>query len=1492
MRQYFKKFHLSLKSSYSNYIQKGNMKTMLTNVDQNEEIESKTVLKTEINIDQAQVINCIFHDLPGHTLQDCNAFDKLNYPDKVKFASSKNLCFKCLKPNHRAADCKSKCRCDVCQYQHLTIMHRGPKENNERYTDSAAQTDRDNKVLCTQICQDNKGKSCSKTLLIDIYMKGIPDKTIRAYCIIDEQSNTTLVDDKIVNFFGVQFPMQEISINFASQNCELQTSGHVVSDLMVRGILEDEIILLPNAISVPNIANTLNEVATPDIARKHKHVEKFANCFPDFDDKAEVLLLIGRDCGRAMATQCLTTEEPYVHKSPLGYSLVGDVCLGGNKQAKSNTILRTHINTDSINVKYNFTQQLPRSDFNVFQSRDDDDIQGMSNQDKKFLEVMETKICITDKGNIELPLPLKNIALPDNKQAVFVRTEKTLNNLRNNPEKLDACVKSMSKSLAAQYIEEVDINQPEPVPGSRWYLPIFCVQQKKKSKIRLVYDASAKYHGFSLNDALLQGPDLNNKLRGVLLRFRERPIGFGADIEAMFNNFNVPIDQRDYLRFFWYKGNNPSNEIVPFRSTSHLFGCTSSPAVATYGLQFTTVHHSSSVLSHSARYINNSFYVDDGMYSTDTEAEAITILSESISLLKTYNMRLHKIVSNCPAVLKAFPESEIATSQPILPVQSSIYHKTLGITWLTDHDQFIISTDVPHKPYTKRGILSVINSIYDPLGILCPVILQGKIIQREVLPSKSQDLDLFKYGWDDILPDQYKSAWNKWLDSLALVKDVSLKRSFYPLNFNPVSQDLHAFADASNDAIGYVIYIRSINNEGKSHVAFVTAASKVSPKSASTIPRMELCAAVEAARVASSTCLELENKPDRLFMYSDSQITLGYIKNEGKRFTKYVERRIDNIHSLTKQEDWFYVNTRDNPADIATRPHSSSQLLSSIWFTGPSFLWENEQPECEQNCPDKLPEEKSTATIFLSKISVTETAITNLFGRCSNLNRILNVIKLVINFIRMKVESSKFDNIFSASPLIPLTRDELLMTLVKAAQQERYSTIKNLLESNKTIPECYSIAKLSPQLDSNGIIRVGGRIKRSDLPFNFKHPILIPKDHPLAILLARYYHSVNRHQGSHISHGALIQAGFHIENGRQLVRHLVKQCVQCRKIRAPTCSQLMADLPLDRLHASPPFTNVGVDVFGPFYIHDGTNTRRNKATKKIWVAIFVCLPSRAVHLEPLPGMDTSTFRNALSRFIAIRGNCKVIRSDQGTNFIASRKQIEGINLPHLSPYLDNKGIQWILNPPGASHHGGSWERKIGSIRRVMEASMTLVSNRGLSRDEFYTLLAEASAIVNNTPLGTLTNDPEDMRPLCPAMLMTLKDSPNPALLEDYTEADVVAYGQRRYRRVQYLAEQFWKRWQTEYLQTLTSRHKWKTKKPCLTKGDLVLLRNKQLPRNEWSLGRIDSTKVSADGLIRSVTVQVPSTLQGNKKRYLTRSINDLVLLIPHNEHPCINPTSL
>ena len=511
-----------------------------------------------------------------------------------------------------------------------------------------------------------------------------------------------------------------------------------------------------------------------------------------------------------------------------------------------------------------------------------------------------------------------------------------------------------------------------------------------------------------------------------------------------------------------------------------------------------------------------------------------------------------------------------------------------------------------------------------------------------------------------------------------------------------------------------------------------------------------------------------------------------------------------------------------------------------------------------------------------------------MFQRVSSFEKLINVPKTLLKFAR-KIDDFRQRKGICLAPRSPhVTRVEAVQLLVMSAQGEIYFQAVSTLSAGRQLAENHKLSKLSPQIDSQGIIRVGGRLKNVDMEFSVKHPYLIPQNHPLATSIISHSHSLTKHQGIHISHSAVIQAGFFLENGRQMIKSFISNCITCRKLRGATSTQLMADLPIERLDDIPIFSHIGLDVFGPFYVHDGRATRRTTATKKIWAIIFVCMPSRAIHLEPLHGLDTSSFRNAFNRFTALRGAVQTIRSDNGSNFLCAKKQMESLDIGKISAEIESKGIRWTLNPPHCSHQGGSWERKIGSVRRVLEATVVLTNNRFLSRDEFTTFLAESASIVNNTPLWATSTSPDDPTPLTPHMLLTMRTPNSPTYLDSFSDEDMLAYGQRRYRRVQYLSDQFWARWKTEYLHTLNIRHKWKTMKPCIASNDIVLIRDKNLPRNHWSMGRILSVRPSKDGLVRSAVLAIPPLSGKTLTRTVVRGITDLILLIPSESHPCFN----
>ena len=459
-----------------------------------------------------------------------------------------------------------------------------------------------------------------------------------------------------------------------------------------------------------------------------------------------------------------------------------------------------------------------------------------------------------------------------------------------------------------------------------------------------------------------------------------------------------------------------------------------------------------------------------------------------------------------------------------------------------------------------------------------------------------------------------------------------------------------------------------------------------------------------------------------------------------------------------------------------------------------------------------------------------------------------------------------------------------MTVIIRAVQSESFSeelkSERKIAENNKpeTIPKSSKLYRLDPFLDNNGVLRVGGRLRRATLEFGEKHPVLIPKKNHVADLITRHYHRQVHHQGRQITHGAIRQAGYWLIGGHNTVARELNKCVTCKKLRGPVIQQRMADLPADRTEVAPPFTNVGFDVFGPWMIRS-RKTRGGAANSKRWGLVFTCLSSRAIHIELLESMDASSFICALRRFFALRGPVSILRCDRGTNFIGGKSELEDalreMDQRQVKGYVNNHGCEWIFNPPHASHFGSAWERQIGTIRRVLEAMFAELGSHQLTHELLVTLMAEVTAIVNARPISAIPTDADEPQPLSPSMLLTMKTRPLGPPPGNFVPPDV--YARRRWKRVQYLADQFWIRWRREYLQSMQTRTKWEEPKRNLRTGDVVLVKEEGAFRNDWPIGRVSEAIESDDGQVRKA--QVETVRSGAKKTFL-RPIKELVLFVP------------
>ena len=671
------------------------------------------------------VSKCVIHTDGKHVLSDCNVFRKLSFPEKRKHCFENGLCYLCL-GKHKQSDCQNPPSCSKCKRKHLTVMHNDSIPSSSETNKSSNLNDKSS--LCTKFCSNKEQfRSCSKIVLTELTHNSHPGKTLKCYTIIDEQSTSCFATSRVSEIFNVNGPVIEYSLNTLSGS-QSNLSGIELNGFHIKGVGEKRGFALPPMVVNDCIINNKREIATPEIVKHHSHVAHLSKYFQPIDESAEIVLLLGRDCGKALQTSCFGHKAPFAHHTRLGWALVGETCLPDYSFVKS--VYKVDFSHDHFVKKQCFpVSSCPKalSSFNIFEETPLDEQPALSMEDKRFVQIVHDGIKISEKGFITLPLPFKNedVKMPDNRLAVYGRTHNSLKRLKTNPEKLNLTLDVMQKYISAGHVEEIPTSQSTPPPRKSWYIPIFPVSHPKKKKVRIVFDSSACYNGTSLNQQLLQGPDVNNLLRTVLFTFRLSPVGFCADVETMFHNFELQLEHRDFTRFFWFSENNPENSIAQFRATRHVFGNTSSPSLANIGLRFAISNASPRPPPEAEDFVFNNFYVDDGLASCDSPEQAIKILKHTKATLQQFNIRLCKICSNDISVMAAFPPTECNISPYLIPLNNDLLQSTLGISWNTSRDELIVQKSVPDRPFTKRGVRRPLTVFSTLLALLVPLFSQA-----------------------------------------------------------------------------------------------------------------------------------------------------------------------------------------------------------------------------------------------------------------------------------------------------------------------------------------------------------------------------------------------------------------------------------------------------------------------------------------------------------------------------------------------------------------------------------------------------------------------------------------------------------------------------------------------------------------------------------------------------------------------------------------------
>ncbi|XP_054276573.1 uncharacterized protein LOC128995581 [Macrosteles quadrilineatus] len=560
----------------------------------------------------------------------------------------------------------------------------------------------------------------------------------------------------------------------------------------------------------------------------------------------------------------------------------------------------------------------------------------MTSENKLCEEMYDNSVQRGDDGRYTVKMPLKQdpSSLGDSKELAIKRFYQVERRLKNNSELQKQYKSFMHEYEELGHMEKVTANETDkPV----YYLSHHPVIKEASSttKLRVVFDASAKTTtGISLNDSLMVGPTLQDDLFSILLRFRIHTYVLTADIEKMYRQIWIHPSQRDMLRILWREDN--SKPVLIYRLNTVTYGTACAPYLAIKTIQ-QLAQDERSQYPQASNVVMKDFYVDDVLTGTDDINEARVLRDQLVGMLKCGGFNLRKFNSNSNALLAELPDDIVERKAHKLPNSNDSTIKTLGIFWDAESDKikykYMLSTDnkAASTSVTKRTVLSDIAKLFDPLGIISPIIINAKILM--------QDLWKQNMKWDDVLPEQLHKRLLQFKQDLTLLSNFNVSRCVRMIQTEGTFE-LHGFSDASEKAYGAAIYLRHELSDGTAKTTLLCSKSRVTPLKTQSLPRLELWGALLLTELMSNVKTALINKHiERVTYWTDSTIVLSWLNAEAACWKTFIANRIAKIQDLSDYKDWRHVPSQDNPADLVSRGLTVDEIIrSDLWNSGPYWL--------------------------------------------------------------------------------------------------------------------------------------------------------------------------------------------------------------------------------------------------------------------------------------------------------------------------------------------------------------------------------------------------------------------------------------------------------------------------------------------------------------------------------------------------------------------------
>ncbi|XP_071052868.1 uncharacterized protein [Onthophagus taurus] len=1118
--------------------------------------QSATKARSFVVSRQIDAIKCVLCKAE-HNLQHCPEFLQLNIQKRIEQVKKLKLCTNCLRLGHFINQCRSGL-CKQCKSKHHTLLHiTYNRSDSQQSPTTQLQTLTSSSLTTVQ--------TLLSTVTLHAFDRRNKKHTFRA--LLDPGSQSSFITTDLRERLHLPETKTNISVTGITQSkstisssCLLKIHSHCTNFS-----LQVTCLVLPVITSnLPQFAIDVNSLKIPAHLRLAD---------PEFYNPNSIDMLLGADYFWELLCigQIKLDDGPVIQNTRFGWIVSGPVQTSAVPSVRCNLVqsaqssklheqLTRFWEVESVNVPISLSKSdaFCEKHFQETTSRTDDGrfivtipIDGELHQLGESYHNAKTRL---------LSMERKFKRLPEfgNKYREFMREYSELGHMRR-------------------------VVSPQESDKNNYYIPHHGVINEKSAttKLRVVFDASCNTStGYSFNNLQVVGPTIQPDLFSALVRYRQYSIVVVSDIQKMYRACLVNTEQLRFQRILWRDSENLPIEV--YELTTITYGTASASYLATRCLKQLGLESSDPVI---ANVIKNHFYVDDLLTGADSVQKVMYIIDGVSLTLNAGGFKLHKWVSNNPAILRCVSDSR---AEDIIDMGRRENTRTLGLMWDPQKDvfKFNISKNTTMTRVTKRSILSEIAQIFDPLGLLSPVIIRAKIILQHIW---QEGLD-----WDVSLPNQIYTRWCEFRDMLVLLNSIEIPRHISLKNANEF--ELHGFSDASIKAYGACVYLRATNSYNDCSVQLVCAKSRVAPIKPTTVPRLELLGALLLTDLVNKVRAALNLEIKRVVYWTDSSVLIGWLGTDPSKLHTFVGNRIARILDLSRASDWRYVSTEHNPADPVSRGIDSGALADlTIYWCGPVWLKQDESLWPRRTFrSESLPEIK----VNVLKATIIEECVIP-FTRFSTLFRLQRVIAYCLRFINnCSNKSDKRTGSLKCSEL-----NEAQIYLIKCSQRDSFQDEINHLSGKGSLPQKNELTKLNVFLDHTGIMRVGGRLRNSSYNVDKKHPMLLHSKHVLTRLIFEHEHVQLLHAGpQHLL--ASIRDRYWPIGGRNLAKKVIFNCMRCFRVKPRVSQPIMGDLPSQRVTPAPPFSTTGVDYAGPFLLKDRKG--RGSKTSKCYICLFHC----------------------------------------------------------------------------------------------------------------------------------------------------------------------------------------------------------------------------------------------------------------------------------------------